>query len=363
MALKDLNLQPKLYPMEKVVVGMSGGIDSTLTALKLKDRGFEVIGVTLLMWDSPASQKAIEDAQLQAKTIGVEHHVVCCQADFKSKVVNHFISSYLNGETPSPCAWCNPQIKWKYIADFADSIGVHHISSGHYIEVAQHDEHHYVCKGIDPQKDQSYYLWMLPESIVRRMIQPLGNTTKIQNKTEMVERNFEELIPNRESMSVCFLSGTDYRQFLFEHAPDKMSQVAGGDVLDEQGLKIGTHVGFPFYTIGQKRGLTLDVEREAYVSKMDRATNSITVARKKDLLTHEFLVKDLHFINQNEITPSTRLEVKVRGLGLNPEGAGSLRFMGDRAKVTLEQPAWAMSPGQPVVFYIDNRLVGGGISL
>lgn len=345
------------------MVGMSGGVDSTLTALKLKDRGFEVVGVTLFMWDSPTSRKSVEDAKQQALHIGIDHHVVDCRIEFKQLVVQPFISSYINGETPSPCAWCNPNIKWKFIADFADKIGAQLISSGHYVEVVESNGHFYISKGADPQKDQSYYLWMLPESIIRRMVQPLGGITKVQTRQEIAERNFEELVPTKESMSVCFLAGVDYRQFLFEHAPEQLNKISVGDVVDECGKKVGTHLGYPFYTVGQKRGLMMTEEREAYVSKIDHSQNRLTIGRKNELLKKEFTINMLHFINKAEITPSTAVEVKVRGLGINPEGFGYISFKEDQAKVTLENPAWAMSPGQPVVFYINNRLVGGGVTV
>lgn len=349
--------------MEKVVVGMSGGIDSTLTAIKLKERGYQVIGVTLRMWDSKKTDGSIEDARIQAQNMGIEHHVVDCRDEFKTKVVTGFVNSYLKGETPSPCAWCNPTIKWKQLADFADSIGVTYISSGHYVRTVKHNNHYYIEKGVDPVKDQSYYLWMLPETIIKRMVQPLGGITKEQTKQEIKDRNFDDLVPNQESMSVCFLSGMDYRDFLVQIAPDEMAKVKPGVVLDEKGNAIGTHNGLPFYTVGQKRGLTLDVEREAYIQAMDSNRNSIIVGKKTDLLRSEFQLRDIHLINAKEITPSTPLEIKVRGYGLNPAGNGYLTIEGSTGAVRLENPAWAISPGQPAVFYIDNRLVGGGFAV
>ena len=347
--------------MEKVVVGMSGGIDSTLTAAKLQESGYHVVGVTLHMWDHPSSERAIADARRQALALGVEHHVVDCRADFAQRIVAPFVASYLAGRTPSPCASCNPQVKWWHIARFADSVGARLISSGHYIEVAQHGGHHYITKGGDPVKDQSYYLWMLPESIIQRMVQPLGGITKEQTRQEIREKSLEDIVPTRESMSVCFLAGQNYRDFLFEQAPEAMKQVQPGTVLDEAGLPIGHHNGLPFYTVGQKRDLLLDTPREAYVQVMDAQTNTITVAKKAGLLQTRFAIEQLHFVNRDEITPDTPLEVKVRGLGLNPEGYGFIRFEGSQGHVTLQHPAWAVAGGQPAVFYLGNRLVGGGI--
>lgn len=349
--------------MDKVILGMSGGVDSTLTAIKLKEKGYLVIGVTLHLWDSPSSIKAIEDAKKQALRIGIEHHVLDCRSNFKTKIVGKFVEAYLCGHTPSPCTWCNPHIKWKYIAEFADKIGAYYISSGHYTEIVEHNGHYYIAKGADPKKDQSYYMWMLGEDIVKRMIQPLGTSTKQQTKQEIAERNFNDIVPNRESMSVCFLAGMDYRNFLFEQAPEAMATVKEGPVYDENGHNIGTHQGYPYYTIGQKKGLTLNVERAAYITSINQKTNSLTIGKKEDLFVHEFWVKNLHFINQDEITPATKLEVKVRGLGLNPDGFGTITIKNGVGTVSLENPAWAMSPGQPVVFYIDSRVIGGGIAM
>lgn len=349
--------------MGKVVVGMSGGIDSTLTAIKLKENGFQVVGVTLWMVDSPKSAKAIEDAKLQAQRIGIEHHVVDCRDAFLQTIVRPFAEAYLKGETPSPCAWCNPQVKWKQLANFADSIGARLIASGHYVQTVEYNGHHYVTKGSDPKKDQSYYLWMLPESIIRRMVQPMGTILKEQAKQEIRDRHFDDLVPNRESMSVCFLEGMDYRDFIAQLMPERMPEVRPGEVLDESGNAIGRHSGIPFYTIGQKRGMVLTVEREAYIQAIDSASNTITIGRKSDLLRSEFRVREIHLINKEEITPTTPLEVKVRGLGLNPEGYGYLSAVGDAGTVTLDHPAWAISPGQPVVFYIGDRLVGGAMAV
>jgi len=195
------------------------------------------------------------------------------------------------------------------------------------------------------------------------MVQPLGGITKEQTRQEIKDRNFDDLVPNQESMSVCFLSGMDYRDFLVQIAPDEMAKVKPGVVLDEKGNAIGTHNGLPFYTVGQKRGLTLDVEREAYIQAMDSNRNSIIVGKKTDLLRSEFRLRDIHLINAKEITPSTPLEIKVRGYGLNPAGKGYLTIEGSTGAVRLENPAWAISPGQPAVFYIDNRLVGGGFAV
>ncbi|WP_320052733.1 tRNA 2-thiouridine(34) synthase MnmA [uncultured Acetobacteroides sp.] len=349
--------------MEKVAVGMSGGIDSTLTAIKLKESGFQVVGVTLWMVDGPKSAKAIEDAELQAKRIGIEHHVVDCSEAFTETIVRPFAEAYLKGETPSPCAWCNPQVKWRQLADFADSIGARYIASGHYVQTAEHNGHYYVLKGEDSKKDQSYYLWMLPESIIRRMVQPLGTILKEQAKQEIRDRHFDDLVPNHESMSVCFLEGMDYRHFIAQLMPERMAEVRPGEVLDEAGNAIGRHSGIPFYTIGQKRGLELTTEREAYIQSMDSASNTITIGKKADLLRSEFRVREVHLIRKEEITPTTPLEVKVRGLGLNPEGYGYLTIEGDAGTVTLDNPAWAISPGQPVVFYIGDRLVGGAMAV
>jgi tRNA-uridine 2-sulfurtransferase len=349
--------------MGKVVVGMSGGIDSTLTAIKLKEKGFQVVGVTLLMLDSPQSAKAIEDAKRQAQRIGMEHYVVDCRDTFMETIIRPFAESYLLGETPSPCAWCNPLVKWRQLADFADSIGATHIASGHYVQTTEHNGHCYVTKGSDPKKDQSYYLWMLPESIIRRMVQPLGSISKEQTKQEIRDKRFDDLVPNRESMSVCFLEGMDYRDFIGQLMPERMAEVRPGEVLDESGNVIGKHSGIPFYTIGQKRGLALTAEREAYIQAIDSTSNTITIGKKSDLLRTEFQVRELHLISKEEITPTTPLEVKVRGLGLNPEGDGYLTMEGDAGTVTLDHPAWAISPGQPVVFYIGDRLVGGALAM
>jgi tRNA-specific 2-thiouridylase len=349
--------------MAKVVVGMSGGIDSTLTAFKLKEEGYEVVGATLYMWDTPSITKAVEDAKKQAVKLGIQHYTIDCRTEFKNSIVNRFVDNYLSGETPSPCAWCNPIIKWNKLEDLANTIGAEYIASGHYIQTIEYNGIKYIQKGVDELKDQSYYMWMLKEKTIRRMLQPLGGMLKEETKQLITTHNLKSVVPTKESMSICFLGGTNYRDFLAGIAPDKLERIQPGKVYDEDGTEIGTHNGIPYYTIGQKRGLNLNIEREAYVSKIDAIHNSIYITTKKGLERMEFEIKEINLLNPSEINPTTALEVKVRGYGLNPNGFGYLS-MGSNGKGTirLEEPAWAISPGQPVVLYINGRLVGGGFA-
>ena len=346
--------------MTKIVVGLSGGVDSFVTALLLQEQGFEVIGVNLRLWDSPASLAQENELDNLCHATGIELLRVDGRALFARQVVDPFVKGYLSGVTPNPCAICNSFVKWHLLRVFADDLKVHHIATGHYIRILSYNQHYYVHKGIDPNKDQSYFLWGIREEILARTITPLGDYTKAQVKEIAGQHGYTRLATKRESMSICFLEGGDYRDFIAQQ-PDTASCFQPGKIMDEMGNMIGEHDGIGNYTIGQKRGIPLKNGKTQYVAKIDARNNQIIVCDKSSLYRTEFLVKNSYFIAHQEIL-ATDIEVKVRGLGLNPQGYAQIfTHPSNLLLVRLAEPAWAVAPGQPVAFYRGDRVIGGGI--
>ncbi len=341
---------------KRVVIGLSGGIDSTIAAFLLKQQGFEVIGLHFTF----SEEKQYEHIEIISNQLGIPIHTYDISADFKI-VKEHFVSEYFKGRTPSPCTFCNRVIKWSKLIEFADQNNCEHISSGHYIRKTELNGYYHLQKGVDHIKDQSYFLWELNSDIISRMINPLGDYTKKEVR-EIASRNvFANLLKKKESMGVCFLQNMDYRDFLKTYCPEKTRNIKKGLVKDETGQIIGTHEGFIYYTVGQKRGLNLEIKRPAYVSKINYEKNELTVGLKKSLYNYHIKLENIHLVNPMSISKDTQLMINIRGLGLNPEEPAIVKFI-DKNSIELEliMPAWAVAPGQPVVFYKNDILLGGG---
>ncbi|MEE4198124.1 MAG: tRNA 2-thiouridine(34) synthase MnmA [Bacteroidales bacterium] len=343
---------------KKVVIGLSGGVDSTVAALLLKQKGYDVIGLHFCFNNEKYSEKVTEVAR--RLDIPLEHWSI--DDDFE-KVKQHFAKEYLKGRTPSPCTFCNKHIKWKKLIDFADHHHIEYVSSGHYIRKVENDGYYYLQRAVDPVKDQSYFLWEIQSRVIQRMITPLGDYTKKEVRQIAKENGFDDLARQKESMGVCFLKQNDYRQFLKDYIPDKLKKITPGDVVDERGAITGTHQGFVFYTIGQKRDLHLKTNRKAYVSRIDPVNNKLTIGSRSSLYHHHLLLRDIHLINPSMITQRSSMDIVIRGLGLNPTRPAIVKTLSkDALELELPGAAWAVAPGQPVVFYHADILLGGGIA-
>lgn len=344
--------------MQRVVVGLSGGVDSFVTALLLQQRGYEVTGVYLDLWG---------EADVAALAVLCQRlHITFIREDgrelFRQKVVCPFIEGYCSGRTPNPCAICNNCIKWDLLKRVADRLGVTFIATGHYVRIAALNGLFYVHKGVDPHKDQSYFLWGLRQELLSRALTPLGDFTKEEVKTFARQHGYEGMADKKESMGICFLEGTDYRDFICKYV-DKSVVCRPGNILDTDGRVIGEHTGLLNYTVGQKRELPLRDGQPLYVAKIESAANCIVADRKPGLCRTELCVKEVNIVAPSELY-ATDIEVKVRGLGLNPEGPATFSEQPDGTlKVWLSSPAWAVAPGQPVAFYRGDRLIGGGIAV
>lgn len=353
----------------KVVLGMSGGTDSSVTAMLLQKKGYEVIGVSLWFWNSPKVDSDndelpgfITDAQLLAKKLCVEHHVIDAREEFKDVVIGQFLEEYLNGRTPSPCIHCNPNLKWRLLLDKADQLDANYIATGHYIQILKEEGIFYIHKGNDPAKDQSYFLWNLSQEILSRTLTPLGAFTKLEVREMAIGFGYKKVASKKESMGICFLDGMDYRDFLRQEVLDVDEKIGKGMIVDVDGKELGWHEGYPYYTIGQKRGLELKEKTGLMVSRIDADNNVLILEKREQLNKMAFKVSDYYLNNVDDIIKSDIITV-VRGLGLNPEGYSKLTVIDDTLlHVELEHPAWAIAPGQPVAFYIGNKLIGGGFA-
>lgn len=337
---------------------MSGGIDSFVTALLLRDKGYEVTGVTLELWgknDTEEVEKYCRKLQIPLIT-GNGHELFC------REVVQPFIDGYLTGLTPSPCCICNRYVKWKLLQSVADELQIGRIATGHYVRIVCIGGKYYIRKGVDPHKDQSYFLWGIPQDILSRALTPLGDFTKAEVKAWALANGYEQMVRKKESMGVCFLGGHDYRDFITRNTTCNTLS-SPGSIVDRTGNEIGRHSGLLNYTVGQKKGMPENWGRSLYVAEIDPGRNRIVADVKNGLYTGEFVVEQLHSPDIQELLTAPDVEVRVRGLGLNPDGYVRMeRIRENCARIFLSAPAWAVAPGQPVAFYRGDVLIGGGIA-
>lgn len=272
-----------------------------------------------------------------------------CGSGSNGRWWDYFTDSYFRGCTPAPCTRCNSRIKWPCLAAEADALGIRHIATGHYFRITSAGGKRYVTRAADNRKDQSYYLWDLPQEILDRVLTPMGT---------VIKRNIvEELADRRESMGVCFLEGRPCRDFL--RSRDKTEALRPGPIIDSAGHRLGTHDGAALYTIGQKKGL--DLPPGWAVVAIDTAANRIVAGEEKLLLHRTLEVGECRLIESDEVFGARDIRAVIRGIGRNPEGYAAVFPAASGIRIELEDPAWAPAAGQPVVLYRGERVVGGGI--
>ena len=353
-------------PKEKrVLVGMSGGIDSSATCIMLQEQGYEVVGVTMRTWDvasqfATSSQEEpnfILEARALAQKLGIEHHVADVREEFKQVIVKYFIDEYLQGRTPNPCVMCNPLFKERLLCEWADKTDCTWISTGHYCRLEERNGNRYIVAGDDITKDQSYFLWRLPQEILRRFLFPLGNYTKQEVREYLKEKGFESKAKDGESMEVCFIEG-DYRDFLRQQIPDLDTRIGPGYFVDNKGVKIGQHKGFPYYTIGQRKGLGIALGHPAHVLRINAEKNTVMLGTAEDLKTEYMLTEDALLIDPNEVLQCENLTVRIRYRS-KPIPCQVLPLENGQLLVRFLGEASAIAPGQSAVFYDGQRVLGG----
>ena len=351
---------------KRVLVGMSGGIDSSAVCIMLQEQGYEVVGVTMCTWDIPShfstpgqsQPDEVLEAQALAARLGIEHHVADVRKEFKDVIVKYFIDEYMSGRTPNPCVMCNPLFKERILCEWADRTDCAWIATGHYCQLKDINGARYIVTGDDSTKDQSYFLWKLPQDILKRMMFPLGGMTKTEVRAYLASKGFEAKAKGGESMEICFID-KDYREFLKEHCPDIDERIGTGWFVDSKGLKLGQHKGFAYYTIGQRKGLEIALGKPAYVLKINPAKNTVMLGDADQLKAEYMLVEQVNVICMEELLRCKELSVRIRYRS-RPIPCQVALLDNGQLLVKFEGEASAITPGQSAVFYEGNRVLGGG---
>jgi tRNA-specific 2-thiouridylase len=354
----------------KVLVAMSGGIDSSLAAVLLHEEGYEVIGMTMKTWDyvgSGGSKKetgccsldSINDARNVAVSLGFPHYILDIRSEFGDYVIDHFTNEYLEGRTPNPCVLCNTHIKWDALLRRADLLGCEKIATGHYAALRQENGRFFISKGIDKDKDQSYALWGVSQESLSRTLLPLSGLTKKEIYQMAADRGFVDLVNKSESYEICFVPDNDYRGFLKRRVPGLEEQVRGGEFVNEQGEILGYHEGYPFYTIGQRKGLGIALGYPAFVTGIDKEQNRVILGKDTELMKNAMTVDQLRLMKYESLEGKT-LETVTKVRYKDPGTPASISQMGDEIHVKFHDWVSAIAPGQAAVFYEGDDVVGGG---
>lgn len=351
---------------KRILVGMSGGIDSSAACIMLQEQGYEVVGVTMRTWDHPShfsipdqeQPNEILEAQDVARRLGIEHHIADVREEFRQVIVKYFIDEYMSGRTPNPCVMCNPLFKERILCEWADRTNCAWIATGHYCQLENRNGKRYIVTGDDTTKDQSYFLWKLPQEILQRMIFPLGGMTKSSVREYLASKGFETKAHGGESMEICFID-KDYREFLREHCPDIDEKIGTGWFVNSQGVKLGQHKGFAYYTIGQRKGLEIALGKPAYVLKINPIKNTVMLGDADELKANYMLIEDVNVIDMEELIACKNLSVRIRYRS-QPIPCRVATLDNNRLLVKFATEASAITPGQSAVFYEDRRVLGGG---
>jgi tRNA-specific 2-thiouridylase len=363
---------------KRAVVAMSGGVDSSVAAALLKKQGYEVIGITMCfnLRDSAGKRpiccglQGIEDARRVAHKLGIRHYVVNMQKSLEEKVIKNFCLEYLHGRTPNPCIRCNQFLKFDILLKKALSLDASFLATGHYAKVVRSKTYdlrpttYFLKKAKDKFKDQSYFLYRLGQKQLKNILFPLGNYTKLEVRA--LAKKFDLPVAEKPgSQEICFLPDNDYRSFLRKR---HISGIKPGNVIDNAGKVLGRHAGIAYYTIGQREGLGIAAAHPLYITKLDAQKNEITVGKKEDACSREFLVKDPHFVS-GAINPALACKgwVKKRvvaGVKIrynHKEALAEIIPFKNRLKVSFRNPQFAVTAGQSAVFYDRDKVLGGGI--
>ncbi|MEO5572155.1 MAG: tRNA 2-thiouridine(34) synthase MnmA [Bacteroidia bacterium] len=353
----------------RILVAMSGGIDSSVAAMMLHDEGYDVIGITMKTWDyasSGTSKKetgccsldSINDARAIAVEKGFPHYILDIRNEFGDFVIDNFVDEYMAGRTPNPCVLCNTHIKWEALIKRADMLECEYIATGHYANVRFENDRYIVSRGLDHHKDQSYVLWGLSQKSLARTRFPLGKFRKTEIRMMAEEMRFSELAKKSESYEICFVPDNDYRAFLKHRVPELEEKLNGGNFVSTGGKVLGKHRGYPFYTVGQRKGLEIALGEPMFVTEIIPGTNTVILGNFEDLKKQEMWVRNINLVKYPFIENETEALTKIRY-----KDTGTLSTISkkeNRMHVVFHQKVSAVAPGQSAVFYDGDDVIGGG---
>ena len=369
---------------KRVLLGMSGGTDSSVAAMRLLEAGYEVTGVTFRFYELNDSTEYLEDARHLAERLGIRHITYDAREIFREQIIEYFVQEYMVGHTPVPCTLCNNYLKWPLLSKIADEMGIFYIATGHYVRKVKVDDTYYITYAADSDKDQTFFLWGLKQDILRRMLLPMGDITKVEARAFAAERGFQKVAVKRDSLGVCFCP-MDYRSFLkkwlvsncqpqvsncqpqvsvgqpqVSAAQTWSAEVRRGRFVDEKGDFIAWHEGYPFYTVGQRRGLGIHLNRAVFVKEIRPEKNEVVLASLQALEKTEMLLKDWNIVNRERLLGHADIIVKIRYR--KQENHCTVTVTPDNfLHVQLHEPLTAIASGQAAAFYKDGLLLGGGI--
>ena len=336
----------------KIAIAMSGGVDSSVVAAILMAEGHEVFGITMKLFDHENAQKAVDDARAMAKKIGIKHYVLELYDDFKSNVINPFLDSYISGKTPLPCAICNQKIKFGALLDYAIELGANCLATGHYVRIIDDK----IYRGVDTNRDQSYFLFGVNKEQIKRMLFPLGDIEKVEVRKLAKDLYDLEVADKPDSQDICFVPDGDYASYVVDACPD---DVKAGDTIDSSGNILGQHRGIIHYTVGQRKGLGIGGGDPLYVQKIDAKNNTVIVGSVTDLAKNKVLISEVNWLGETPLA-SEKLQVKLRS-AQQPVDAIVTMQDDNTAIVELDDTVkTAVAAGQACVFYKENQLLGGG---
>lgn len=353
----------------RILVAMSGGIDSSIAALLLHEEGYEVVGITMKTWDyqSSGAQKketgccsldSINDARSIAVDNGFHHIILDIRNEFGDYIIDNFVEEYLAGRTPNPCVLCNTHIKWEALLKRANQLDCEFIATGHYANVRLENERYVISKGLDEAKDQSYVLWGLSQDSLKRTKFPLGKFRKSEIKKMAIDRGLVDLANKSESYEICFVPDNDYRAFLKHKVAGLEEKVKDGNFMSTDGKILGKHKGYPFYTVGQRKGLEIAVGEPLFVTEILPEINTVVLGKKEDLEKKEMTVRNANLIKYATLGDGMDFLTKIRYK--DPGTNSTVREENGNFKVLFHQNVSAIAPGQSAVFYEGSDLVGGG---
>ncbi len=355
----------------KVVIAMSGGVDSSVAAALLKEQGYDIIGITMQVWPSKksfggcCSLEAVNDAKRVADRLSITHYTLNFRDVFKEKVIDNFIFEYKNGRTPNPCIRCNQYIKFDHLARKARELGAEFVANGHDARIAKSEIRNpksetnpkfQLFKGTDSKKDQAYVLYMMNQESLAHTLYPLGDITK--EEVRKIAKDLDLPVHDKEeSQEICFVEDDDYGRFLKEVYPEA---VKPGPIMDRKGNIVGMHGGIAFYTLGQRKGVGAHNAVPKYVVQIDRERNTIVIGDQEDTFGKELIAAQVNYVSGE--TPGEPLKVTAKIRYNSPEAPAVLQPLEEgRAKVVFKNPQRAITPGQSVVFYKGDEVIGGGI--